>query len=568
MGQAGRPYKEYFSQQLDLEPGPQIFKGVFTMQFDDDASPELAFHFGGNMAKTATVPFSVCMDDVHIEDPQFSPKATAQEAPIPNVLVNQTGYFPHLAKIATVKNPNPTKWELQGPGNAIVASGMTTAVGADPASGDQVSIADFSQVTKEGSRLHAEGGLRRQPPVRHRQRPLHQAEIPGADVFLSQPQRHRDQDAVRRRAPMGAPRGPHQRSHRTRATRRSPACPVPVARTSLDVSGGWYDAGDHGKYVVNAGISVWTLLNMWERAKHLGTSAGDFGDGKMNIPEKGNGVPDLLDEVRWELEFELKMQVPDGDKLAGMVHHKVHDKIWTALGLAPHEDPIERFLYPPSTAATLNMAANAAQAARVWHGIDKAFADKCLAAAERAWQAAQANPAILAKPGGVGGGPYDDENVSDEFYWAAAELYITTKKPVYKDFVTKVAALQAGARERDRQRRRRRRRDGPDVGQRSGTGVDLVGGGAERTWRGHRRDQEEHRGDGRRLPGDREEGRLSRPLQTGRQGLPVGIELVHLEQPDRHRSGARSDPRREVPERHRRGNGLHHGAATPWIKPT
>jgi endoglucanase len=206
---------------------------------------------------------------------------------------------------------------------------------------------------------------------------------------------------------------------------------------TLDASGGWYDAGDQGKYVVNGGISVWTLLNQWERAKHQGSSATDFGDGKMNIPEHKNKVADLLDEVRWELEWELKMQVHAGEKLAGMVHHKLHDKVWTALGLAPHEDPIERFLYAPSTAATLNLAANAAQAARIWHGIDKAFSAKCLTAAEAAWKAAEANPAIYAKPGGQGGGPYDDDNVTDEFYWAASELFITTKKPVYKDFITK-----------------------------------------------------------------------------------------------------------------------------------
>jgi len=66
--------------------------------------------------------------------------------------------------------------------------------------------------------------------------------------------------------------------------------------------------------------------------------------------------------------------------------------------MALDEDPVTRFLYPPSTAATLNMAANAAQAARVWHGIDKAFAAKCLAAAERAWKAAEQNPARRESP--------------------------------------------------------------------------------------------------------------------------------------------------------------------------
>jgi endoglucanase len=158
----------------------------------------------------------------------------------------------------------------------------------------------------------------------------------------------------------------------------------------------------------------------------------------MAIPENRNGVPDLLDEARWELEFELKMQVPDGNKLAGMAHHKIHDVKWTQLSTGPHEDPVPRFLQPPSTAATLNLAANAAQGARIWKKIDKAFADKCLVAAERAWEAAKANPAILAPEGPQdGGGAYDDKFVDDDFYWAAAELYVTTGKPEYRDFVTK-----------------------------------------------------------------------------------------------------------------------------------
>ncbi len=76
---------------------------------------------------------------------------------------------------------------------------------------------------------------------------------------------------------------------------------------TLDVAGGWYDAGDHGKYVVNAGITVWTLLNWYERTRVFGSSIDDFGDGKFQIPENANRIPDLLDEVRWELEFLMKM---------------------------------------------------------------------------------------------------------------------------------------------------------------------------------------------------------------------------------------------------------------------
>ena len=210
-----------------------------------------------------------------------------------------------------------------------------------------------------------------------------------------------------------------------------PCAPSADCSYTLDVAGGWYDAGDHGKYVVNGGISAWTLLNLYERAIHIGKSGAALADGTMNIPEQHNTLPDLLDEARWEVEFLLKMQVPDGQPKAGMVHHKIHDKAWTALGLAPHDDPMPRFLQPVSTAATLNMAAVAAQAARIWKTLDAKFSARCVAAAEKAWAAAAKNPGLLAKPGGEGGGPYEDKSVEDEFYWAAAELFITTRRPEY-----------------------------------------------------------------------------------------------------------------------------------------
>jgi endoglucanase len=139
----------------------------------------------------------------------------------------------------------------------------------------------------------------------------------------------------------------------------------------------------------------------------------------------------LLDEARWELEWLLKMQVPAGKPLAGMVHHKLHDVNWTALATAPHEDAQPRVLFKPSTAATLNLAATAAQGARLWKSLDPAFSAKCLGAAETAWAAAKANPKLFATSETDGGGGYEDQKVDDDFYWAAAELLITTGKPEY-----------------------------------------------------------------------------------------------------------------------------------------
>ncbi len=99
---------------------------------------------------------------------------------------------------------------------------------------------------------------------------------------------------------------------------------------TLDASRGWYDAGDYGKYVVNGGISAWTLMNLYERFPDA------YPDGSLMIPENSNDVPDLLDEARWEMEFLLGMQVPEGQTLSGMAHHKMHDRY---LGHHPPDRP-------------------------------------------------------------------------------------------------------------------------------------------------------------------------------------------------------------------------------------
>ena len=184
-----------------------------------------------------------------------------------------------------------------------------------------------------------------------------------------------------------------------------------------------------------AASRLWTLLNLYERYPDL------FPDGSLSLPENQNGVPDLLDEARWELEFLMSMQVPEGETLAGMAHHKLHGKRWDPMPSAPPENSTAtsadggRYLFPPSTAATLNLAATAAQCARIWETIDPDFAKRCLAAAETAWQAATDYPTITAVAFDAGGGPYDDANFADEFYWAASELYITTGEESYEDFL-------------------------------------------------------------------------------------------------------------------------------------
>jgi endoglucanase len=165
---------------------------------------------------------------------------------------------------------------------------------------------------------------------------------------------------------------------------------------TFDVSGGWYDAGDYGKYVVSGSLPAWQLLDVDPR------------------------------ECRWQLDWLLRMLVPDGQPLAGMAFHRVHGTEWSPLPGLPHEDPTTRVLHRPSTAATLHVAAVAAAAARKFAGTP--YAARLLAAARRAHAAAHRNPRLIAPDdeGRFGGGPYGDDRLADDFCWAAAELWLAT----------------------------------------------------------------------------------------------------------------------------------------------
>lgn len=364
--------------------------------------------------------------------------STAQ-AEVGNPRVNQLGYLPNSAKIATYKTSNTStqSWQLKQNGTPV-ASGQTTAFGNDAASGDYLQQIDLSNVTATGSGFTLTVGGDTSYPF------AISANVYRGALYDSLRYFYHNRSGIKidtqytgggngsyaANSKWSRPAG-HLNVGANKGDMNVP-CWSGTCNYSLNVTKGWYDAGDHGKYVVNGGISAWTLLNMYERAQYLVTNSTSLSDGKLNIPESANGVPDILDEARWEVEFLLSMQVPTGQTKAGMVHHKMHDVGWTGFPLAPHEDDKQRALVPPSTAATLNLAAVAAQSARIWKDIDSGFAATCLTAAQRAWDAAKANPNdIYSGNFDNGGGGYGDSNVSDDFYWAAAELYITTGDSKY-----------------------------------------------------------------------------------------------------------------------------------------
>ncbi len=193
---------------------------------------------------------------------------------------------------------------------------------------------------------------------------------------------------------------------------------------SLDSPGGWYDAGDYGKYVVNAAITAGQMMNLLELYPEA------IADERLNIPESGNGISDLLDEIRYELNWVETMQDVDGASF-----HKL-----TAPGfgpfIMPEEYTLERFIIGKGTAASLDFAAVMAQASRVFRETDPEWAEDLLRAAGKAWLWAVENPEIYFRnPDDIYTGQYDDTELSDEFYWAAAELYISTGKDVFLDYL-------------------------------------------------------------------------------------------------------------------------------------
>lgn len=187
---------------------------------------------------------------------------------------------------------------------------------------------------------------------------------------------------------------------------------------------GWYDAGDYNKYIVNSGITVHTLLQLYEMYPDYSKQL------KLKIPENSNQVPDLLDEIYVNLSWMLTMQDPND----GGVYHKLTSKYFCGM-IMPQDDKFDRFVVMKSTAATLDFAAVMAKASRVFSKFEQQYpnlANSCLAASKNAWNWAQKNPNVLyVQPKDIATGEYGDKNVSDEKFCAAIELYLSTKNADY-----------------------------------------------------------------------------------------------------------------------------------------
>jgi hypothetical protein len=213
----------------------------------------------------------------------------------------------------------------------------------------------------------------------------------------------------------------------------------PVAGSTVrDVSGGWFDAGDYNKYVPYTTGVMWNLLQAFE------WNPTAFGD-NWNIPESGNGAPDVLDEIKWEIEWLRKMQLPDGS-----VMNRVANPTFNAGNFDPSTDNQARYYTAATTWATASFAASLAHASRVFAPFDAVYpgyAQALRTAAESAWAFLQATPNTTPASGNDGGGTSggsgqlaataagSDANGDRRLrVLAAAELWKTTGTAAYKTY--------------------------------------------------------------------------------------------------------------------------------------
>lgn len=200
-----------------------------------------------------------------------------------------------------------------------------------------------------------------------------------------------------------------------------------------DGTGGWHDAGDYGKYVVNAGITGFTLLWAWEQF------APALQNVTLGLPETAPGYPEFLKEIKWEIDWLLKMAYPDG---SGKVSHKLTALNFSGFYTMPQEDLQNRYYTDWSSAATADYVALLAQASRAFAPYDAAYAAKCLEAAKVSYDflSSYTGQKFLMQPQFTTGAYFTID--PDDRMWAAAEMWETTGDERYLKEFEKMAEQQ------------------------------------------------------------------------------------------------------------------------------
>lgn len=350
--------------------------------------------------------------------------AQGQKAEVNPIKVNQVGYYPTAAKIATIEPSAKVKtFCLKDKAGKVVWRGKATRSLKSPFSNKVRQEVDFSKVSTPGQYTLVAGKY--QQPVIISQHPYDAALKASLKAYYFQ----RTGMALDAKY-AGAYARPAAHMDTLVMVHPSAASPDRPAGTIISSPKGWYDAGDYNKYIVNSGFTIGAILQSYQLNKDY------FKTLQVNIPESDNQIPDVLDEMMYNLEWMLTMQDPSD----GGVYHKLTTPNFEGF-VMPVECHQQRYVVQKSTCAALDFAATMALAVRVY-GEYPAFSSFCKQAqqaAERAYAWAVKHPtayydqdAINKKYSpAVNTGTYGDDDAEDEFFWAATEMYLTTGERAY-----------------------------------------------------------------------------------------------------------------------------------------
>jgi endoglucanase len=320
------------------------------------------------------------------------------------IRLNSLGFLPDQAKQASVVPGGANFTVLRAAGGEVVFQGPLTGPLTNADTEEVLFTADFSVLCETGK---------------------YQLEVPGvgrSPVFAIGPEVYREPYVAAMRAFYLWRCGTAVKVHHAGQVYGHGACHTNDAwldfitgrHESKPSVGGWHDAGDYNKYVVNAGVTVGTLLRAWE----------DFGGRlekiPLGVPEAGGLLPEFLAEMRWELDWLFTMQTTNG-----AVYHKVSTVDFGPF-LKPEEEHEPRYFAPCSSEATANFVGMMAAASRTFQPYDPSYAEKCLQAAGRSYAWLTAHPARQkSDQSKFATGAYD---VADEGarLWAATELWAAT----------------------------------------------------------------------------------------------------------------------------------------------
>jgi endoglucanase len=333
---------------------------------------------------------------------------------IPDIKLNTVGYLVGRTKRATAR-------AIEGVDTFVVATADTDeavyagtlALATDNAdTADFTRVADFTDFDVEGTYVLKIDGLSVSPPFQI-----------GQDV-MNEPLRLTMLGLYGQRC--GVPVGFSYLGE----TFEHAACHLHDALRDGDVAdgkGGWHDAGDYGKYTVNAAFSLALILKAWE---DFGSRLQSF----AHIPDYTGELPHWLAEAKFQLDQILKMQLADGSAVHMIGPYNATSDAGRATFpgmISPEADTGVRAFSGASTTATADLAAVTALAARVFRPFDAEYADKCLAAALAAMAyLGQVPETVWPSLTRFTHDAYETSSAdSDDRFWALVELWRTTSDP-------------------------------------------------------------------------------------------------------------------------------------------